>query len=48
MRIKEEIEEVRAMLGEEYGFLPDITIERMIYAFKLMAKLMIKDMERVR
>ncbi|MET3539048.1 hypothetical protein [Chryseobacterium limigenitum] len=47
MDMNEEIQEVRQILGEKFdNIIPDETVKLMIYSFKLMAKLVIRDFEK--
>lgn len=44
---KEEIEEVRKILWEKYdAIIPDQSVELMIYTFKQMAKIFIRNLKK--
>jgi len=47
MNMEQEIKEVRQILWEKYDtIIPDETVKLMIYSFKIMAKLIIRDFEK--
>lgn len=47
MNMDEEIQEVRQILWEKFDdIIPDETVILMIHSFKLMAKIIIRDLEK--